>query len=224
MPDMPFGDLTKNQHLPVVQQVSLTNRWLPELRESHRVRQVGCMAAPRKELTVSPPLRTVTAFIVRVQESHTCPRMTPSIFRRPRATRRGTRRAQSGPGCWSTARRSPTPRSPNAWRPVVTSRQPSSRHRTNAPTPVCSLRARELAEQLPRPARPLASPTTTVPGRGPAPGAPPHGLRVQRTCGLHDRIPRLRKSPYPHGVARFCLRSRPQKVRKNEVESHARFR
>ena len=130
MPDMPFGDLTKSQHLSVVRQVSLTNRRLLGAPESHLLRQVRCDAAARKELTVSPPLRTVSAFTVRVQESHTCPRMTPSIFHRPRATRRGTHRAQSGPGCWSTARRSPTPRSRNAWPRVATSRQPLSKHRT----------------------------------------------------------------------------------------------
>ena len=135
MPDMLFGDLIKSYHLPVVRRLSPTYRVLLQFHESRRVRQNGHQAAPRKELTVSPPLRTVTSLIDRVQESHTCPRMTPSIFRRPRATRRGTHRAQSGPGCWSTARRSPTPKSPNALKPVVTSRQPSSRQRTNAQTP-----------------------------------------------------------------------------------------
>ena len=135
MPDMQFGDLTKSYHLPVVRRLSLTNRWLRQFHASRRVRQVRHHAAPRKELTVSSSLRTVTSLIDRVKESHTCPRMTPSIFRRPKATRRGTHRARLGPGCSSTARRSPTPRSPNAWKPVVTSRQPSSRHSTNALTP-----------------------------------------------------------------------------------------
>ena len=136
MPDKRFGDLAKNYQLPVGRNVSLTNRRLLGFHESRRMRRARHNAASRRELTVSPPLRTVTALIVRVQESHTCPRMTPSIYPPPegdeeRHPQGSSQVLDAGALLADHPRRDH--RTPG--QPVVTSRQPSSRRRTIALTP-----------------------------------------------------------------------------------------